>query len=1181
MYPRIRISSLYSLSLFLLFAILGGCSGGSGSSGGGESQPKASAPTVTAIAPSSVPVGSPAFTLSVTGSNFQPQAVVNWNTTALATTYTSASALSAVVPADLAATGSTANISVTNPDGQSTTGGASSQQVSVMNPAPTLSAVAPQLLYAGSPDTVLTLTGTNFNSSSVVMAGTTRLATTFVSATELTASAPAALLASAGTLSVAVLNPAPGGGSSQTIPVTLSQPPAVLASLSPATVTVGSSMVTATLTGTYFTPTSVVYLSNSPAATTTYISSTSIQFTIPAQSLVSTGILIVTVHDSAWPNNISNQLKLQVVNPVPVLSSIAPVSITAGAPDFYLTLSGTNFVSSSTVLINGTPTQPESSSGTTASVLIPASAVSTVGAVTIAVSSPAPGGGTSAPQTLNVISANNRIRTVDIEAADLGWDPAHSLLIASTLSGSSNNPNSIVTIDPLQGTVITAASLPSQPSGISVTSDGTYVYVTLPSTGQIERFTLPSLAPDITFGLGSTNGNPNITDSVAAAPGAPHTVAVSLSNVSVSNNSMAVFDDGVARSNIATTTAFGENYDTPVWGKDATTLYGSNAEISTADEDIFSVNNSGVTLVSDQHSALGEFVKHLAFDTKTGHLVDGYGDVVTAASGQSAGQFAVQNTVSYAENPFALDITQRTVFYLNTNGFYPNNPPNGTYIEAFSLDQFNYINSMLVNGLTGGSAIVRWGTSGLAINGSSQIYLIDGSFVAPTGVSSPAGGYIAPSPTLTSVTPVSVTAGSGDVKVTLTGRDFTQSSQVTWNNQTFPIDSVSDTQIVATIPASSLTTPIASGIAATNGVGTASSSALGFTVLPDLGSSTQINTLDISGQDLAWDSTHNLLYVAVPGSDPVFPNTIAVVDPTKSALTQAIPVADNPGVISLSDDNQYLYSGFYGQAIIQRYALPSFSLDLTIPTGVGYPANTVGTVGSCTFAEEIKVAPGNPQSIAVTTGNYNIEPRGCGNLAIYDKATPRPGFVVYGSGAFDFSTLAWGADANTLYGQSDIEGEPQGLAGFSVSSTGVTVGGTLNSGNLGLRVHYDTGTKLLYSDSGVITNPVGPAQVGAFPSGVAVVTDSTLKRAFVLTSSTSNISNNPGQGATSYTLNIYDLNTLGLLNSIVIPDVLGYPTRMTRWGSNGLAFVTNSQVYTAGSAGVLYILQGSGISGSP
>jgi hypothetical protein len=44
--------------------------------------------------------------------------------------------------------------------------------------------------------------------------------------------------------------------------------------------------------------------------------------------------------------------------------------------------------------------------------LIPASAVSAVGTVQVAISNPAPGGGSSASQTLNVISANNRIRTL-------------------------------------------------------------------------------------------------------------------------------------------------------------------------------------------------------------------------------------------------------------------------------------------------------------------------------------------------------------------------------------------------------------------------------------------------------------------------------------------------------------------------------------------------------------------------------------------------------------------------------------------------------------------------------------------------------------------------------------------------------------------------------------------------
>lgn len=1108
---------------------------------------------------------------------------MNWNGTALATTYTSSSALSAAVSANLTATGVIANITVTNPDSQASTGGATSQQVSVTNPAPTLSAVSPQSLYAGSPDTTFTFTGTNFNASSVVIAGTTALTTTFASATQVTAVVPAAILAPVGTLSLTVSNPAPGGGTSQSISVTLRQPPAKLAALSPSSATVGSSPVTVTLTGSYFTPTAVVYINNFLPAATTFVSSTLIQFTIPAQDLTYTSNLSITVRDPASQNSFSNALTFQVVNPVPVLNSISPGTVTAGAPNFTLTLSGNNFVSSATILINGTPAQPNSyPSATSASVVVPASAVSAVGPVTIAISNPAPGGGTSASKTLNVISANNRIRTVNLEAADLGWDAAHRLLIASTLSGSSENPNSIVAIDPLQGTVITAQALPSQPAGISVTADGSYVYVTLPSTGQIERLTLPSLTPDITFGLGNdAHGKPYTSASVVAAPGAPHTVAVSLHSggtiPSDAIGGVAVYDDGVARSNIAVPTGFDNYYDTLVWGSDATTLYGTNSAISTADEDTFSVNSSGVTLLNDGRNVLGEFVKHLAFDTKNARLVDGYGNLVNAATGQYAGQLQVQNTITYEENPFAIDTTQRVAFYLNTQGFYPNNPPNGTYIEAFSLDQFNYINSMLVEGLGGGSTIIRWGTSGLAINGPSQMYLIDGSFVAPSGISSNVGSYLAPSPTLTSVSPSAVTAGSPDVQVTLTGRDFTQASEVTWNNQTLLIDSVSDTQIVVTIPASWLTNPVASAIVVTNGPGSGNSGSLGFTVLPNLGSSTQIAAFDLSGQDLVWDSTRSLLYVAVPVSDPTYPNTITVIDPTKPGINQVVPVADEPSALSLSGDGQYLYSGFYGQAIVQRYTLPSFTLNLTIPTGAGFPANTVGTHGSCTFPVDVKVAPGNPQSIAVTQGNNNIEPKGCGGVAIYDNANPRPDTLTYSSG--DFTKLAWGADASTLFAQTDSEFQPQNLYSLAVSPAGVTFTSTLNSGiSLGNRVHFDTGTNLLYSDSGVITNPVGPAQVGKFSAGGLVVTDSTLKRAFVLTSTGTS---NPGQGGSSYTLDIFDLNTQALLNSIVIPDVLGYPTRMARWGTNGLVFVTMSQSYTTGSAGVLYILQGSGISGLP
>lgn len=574
-------------------------------------------------------------------------------------------------------------------------------------------------------------------------------------------------------------------------------------------------------------------------------------------------------------------------------------------------------------------------------------------------------------------------------------------------------------------------------------------------------------------------------------------------------------------------------------------------------------------------------MKHLAYDSSTGNLIDGYGHVLNAATGQSMGLLQVQNTLSYEENPFTLDTAQRVGFYLNVNGFYPSNSAPKGNIQAFGLDRFNYINSMLVGGLDGASTVVRWGASGLAVNGASQIYLVDGSFVAPTGVTSAVGGYVASSPTLASVTPISVAVGSADTQVTLTGRDFTLASQVTWNNQNLLIDSISDTQMVVTIPSAALSQPVASILTVSNGPGTGSSNAIGFTVVPNLGATAQMQVLNVSGSDLAWDATRNLLYVSVPAGDPVSPNTIAVIDPAAAAIQQMILVANQPSAIALSDDGSYLYAGFSGQAIVQQYLLPSFSLSLTIPMGAGV-TGTVGTRGSCAFPVAIKVAPGSPQTIAVSEGITNTEPNSC-LLAIYDNATARPNTLSYFTNGVEFSSLAWGADANTLYGQVQYGISPQEIYGVTVSPSGVSPANALNRGGFGLQVHFDPGTKLLYSDSGVITNPVGPAQVGQFDSGkgVLVATDSALKRAFVLTSSNTAGINNSGQGANSYTLNIYDLNTQALLKTIAIPDVLGAPWRMVRWGTNGLVFVTSNWPSDGTTVGALYILQGNDISGKP
>jgi hypothetical protein len=90
---------------------------------------------------------------------------------------------------------------------------ATSSTITVNAPIPSLTALSPGQVEAdqGSPIT-LTVTGSGFVSESIVDWNSTALATTYVSSTELMATIPASDLASPGSFSITVTNPAPGGG---------------------------------------------------------------------------------------------------------------------------------------------------------------------------------------------------------------------------------------------------------------------------------------------------------------------------------------------------------------------------------------------------------------------------------------------------------------------------------------------------------------------------------------------------------------------------------------------------------------------------------------------------------------------------------------------------------------------------------------------------------------------------------------------------------------------------------------------------------------------------------------------------------------------------------------------------------------------------------------------------------
>jgi uncharacterized repeat protein (TIGR03803 family) len=120
----------------------------------------------------------------------------------------------------------------------------------VNTPVPTLTSLSPNAAVAGSGDTTITATGTLFTSGSVVDFNGQALTTTVISGTTLTAVVPAALLATPGTSSVTVVNPAPSGGTSNALAFTLSPatPPTTTATVAGAQNSSGAYTSTATVT---------------------------------------------------------------------------------------------------------------------------------------------------------------------------------------------------------------------------------------------------------------------------------------------------------------------------------------------------------------------------------------------------------------------------------------------------------------------------------------------------------------------------------------------------------------------------------------------------------------------------------------------------------------------------------------------------------------------------------------------------------------------------------------------------------------------------------------------------------------------------------------------------------------------------------------------------------------------
>jgi subtilisin family serine protease len=249
---------------------------------------QAYAPRVTAIDPDHACVDI-AADVTITGANFEATPSVTIDSTPLTNvTYVSSTMLTATVPEGIAP--GTHDVTVVNPRAGHPSG-TLSDGFTIIGP-PTVTAISPDRQCVGAAAMEVTVTGTDFEPTSLVTIGSTSLlGVTYVNSTTLTATVPEGMLA--GLYDVTVTNPGPCD-----LTATLSEGFSVIGTttLTAISPSMGSN-TTATrvsITGSGFSPTPTVMVGSTALIDVAYVSPTSLTAIVPAGLAVGTYDVTVT-----------------------------------------------------------------------------------------------------------------------------------------------------------------------------------------------------------------------------------------------------------------------------------------------------------------------------------------------------------------------------------------------------------------------------------------------------------------------------------------------------------------------------------------------------------------------------------------------------------------------------------------------------------------------------------------------------------------------------------------------------------------------------------------------------------------------------------------------------------------------------------------------------------------------
>jgi uncharacterized protein (TIGR03437 family) len=331
-------------------------------------------PTVSDIIPNSVPAGSPDTYFEVHGSSLAPDCMIAWDGEVRPTVQGSGQLLGVFIPwSDLKEPGSVHQVNVRCPGAENIAG------VTVNVTAPRITSVEPNTAPLGSADINVVINGSGFLSGSIPTWNGAPLSGGYLSPTQLYAVIPADRLVVVGKYNIGESNPH-GAKSPDTRPFIVGGH--VISHVAPEFAVAGGPGFVLTVTGDGFNSgCAITWNSLNPA--TKYVSTNQLTATIGAPMIARPGTVSIAVVCS---NVRSNSVIYSIYGPL--ISSLVPAAIPAGAPDTTLTVAGSNFAAGAAIRWNGDALPTTWISATRLTTVISAAKLANAGTYSVSVANP-------------------------------------------------------------------------------------------------------------------------------------------------------------------------------------------------------------------------------------------------------------------------------------------------------------------------------------------------------------------------------------------------------------------------------------------------------------------------------------------------------------------------------------------------------------------------------------------------------------------------------------------------------------------------------------------------------------------------------------------------------------------------------------------------------------------------